>query len=90
MVVEIQALDDSQPWSFVDLPLAKVSTGYKGVNKIKYNHDGFIYRYKERLVLKRYIQLERLDYFDALSLVTKITIIRVLLSLATIKDCNLA
>lgn len=82
---EISALKDSQTWILVDLPSSKVLVGCKWVYKIKYHANSTIDRYTTRLVAKGYTQLEGVHYFDTLSLVAKITTVRVLLSIATIK-----
>lgn len=58
--------------------------------KIKYNSNGCIDKYKARLIIKGYIQLEGTAYFDTFSPVEKLTTIKVLLSIAAIKDWNLA
>jgi len=51
-----------------------------------YKVNGTVERYKARLVTKRYIQIEDINYLDIFSPVTKMTTIRLLLSLASI--CN--
>ena len=51
--------------------------------------DGTIDKYKARLVVKRYRQKEGLDYFDTYSPVTRITSIRMLITLATVHDLKI-
>jgi len=53
---EISALELNQTWETVVLPKNKTVIGCNWVFKIKYNADGTIERYKERLVVKRYTQ----------------------------------
>jgi hypothetical protein len=52
------------------------------VFKKKVRPDGTIERYKARPVAKGYTQREDEDFFDTYSLVARLTIIQVLLSLA--------
>jgi hypothetical protein len=49
---------------------------------VKFHADGFIKRYKARLVAKRYKQRYGLDYDEIFSLVVKLATIRLLLSMA--------
>ena len=50
----------------------------------KYNIDGFIQTFKARLVFKDFTQKEGVDYFDAYSLVARMTSNRVLFALTSI------
>ena len=62
MKQEIAALEDNGTWKVVTLPSGKHAIGCKCVFKIKYKATGEIDRFKARLVVKRYSQIEGVYY----------------------------
>ena len=71
-------------WELVDLPPGSKPLGYKWIFKRKMKADDSIDKYKARLVVKGYRQKEGLDYFDTYSPITRITSIRMLISIAAL------
>ena len=73
-------------WKLVDLPLGCKPLSSKWVFKRKRKVNGSIGKYKVRLVIKGYKQIEVLYYFDAYSSVTKINSIRMVLAISALRN----
>ena len=82
----MDSLESNKTWHLADLPPGCKSIGCKWVLKKKLKPDGTIDKYKARLVAKGFRQKENIDFFDTFSPVTRITFIRVLISLASIHN----
>ena len=81
MLTELQALQENGTWSLTPLPAGKTPIGCRWVYKIKHRSDGSIERYKARLVVKGFTQLEGVDFHDTLYSTTKIIYVHCLLAL---------
>ena len=82
MIEEMDALINNGTWDLVCLPAGKKAIGCRWVFIVKVNPDGSIGWLKARLVTKGYAQTYGVNYFDTFSLVTKLTSIRLFISLA--------
>jgi hypothetical protein len=79
---EMDSIMSNVTWEVVERPYECKPIGSKWVFKKKLRPDGTIERYNVRLVIKWYSQKEGEDFFDTYSLVSRLTTIWVLLSLA--------
>ncbi|CAN6485219.1 unnamed protein product [Victoria cruziana] len=82
---ELSALENNNTWEIVDLPPGKKSIGCRWIFKVKTRSDGTLERYKARLVAKGYAQEYGLDYDETFVPVARMTSIRTLVSVASIK-----
>ena len=55
--------------------------GCKWIYRIKYNVDGFVDKFKARLVAQGFTQTTGIDYFETFSSVVKSSTIRIILTL---------
>jgi hypothetical protein len=69
----------------VALPKDKKIIGCKWVYKVKHNVDGSVTKYKTRLVAKGYAQTYGIDYEETYNLVTKMTTVKVIITMAIAK-----
>jgi hypothetical protein len=86
---KMAALDANATWELVALPKDKKAIGCKWVYKVKHNGDGFVSRYKVRLVAKGYAQTYGIDYEETYSLVAKMTTVRAIIAMAPTKGWSL-
>ena len=83
---EIESIMYNHTWEIVDLPLSAKTIGCKWIFKRKLKPHGSIEKYKECLVSKGFKQKKSVDYFDTFNLVTRISLIRVLIALALVHN----
>ena len=86
MVDEMTSLHKNEAWDLVELPAGRKPIGRKWVFKKKMNVEGKVEKYKARLVAKGYSQVPGIDFGDIFSPVSKVTSIRLLLSVAAAFD----
>ncbi|KAL4026095.1 hypothetical protein IC575_014519 [Cucumis melo] len=83
---EIDSLESNRTWHIVNLPPGCKVIGCKWVLRKKLKPNGSVDKYKARLVAKGFRQRENIDLFDTFSSVTRITSIRVLISIAVLNN----
>jgi hypothetical protein len=86
---EMAALDANAIWELIVLPKDKKTIGCKWVYKVKHNVNGFMNRYKIRLVAKGYAQTYGIDYEETYSPLTKMITVRTIITMATTKRWSL-
>ena len=89
MQAEVELLENSDTWTFVDRPRDKNVLPGKWVYRVKYSADGQVDKYKARYVAKGLAQVKRLDFFQMYAPTCKPKSFRTLLAVATQKDLHL-
>lgn len=84
--VELYALDHKKTWTLTLLPVGKNTVGCKLVFKVKFKGNGEVEGHKARLELP---QTTGIVFVETFSPVVKLTTVRMLLSIATIKNWHL-
>jgi len=83
---EMTALDKNEASDLVELSTGRNPIGSKWVFKKKLNAEGKVEKYKARLVVEGYSQVEGIDFGEIFSHVAKLTSIRFLLSFVVAFD----
>lgn len=86
---EIVSLFEKGTFDIVKTPDHHKPIGSKWVFKRKYDAYGFLTKYKARLVAKGFLQRYGVDYSEVFSPVSKMTSLRLLLSLVAARDLEL-
>jgi len=86
MVDEMAYFHKNEAWDLVEFLGGRKSIGSKWVFKKKTNAEGKVEEYNAQLVAKVYSQVSRIDFGDIFSPITKVTSIRLILSIATTFD----
>jgi len=82
MEEEVESLQKNDTWDLIKLPKGRKLVSSKWVFKKKMEATGEVEKYKARLVVKGYSQVEGVEFGEIFSSIAKLYSIRVLMSLA--------
>lgn len=85
MEEDISSINKNDTWDLMELSKGKKHVRCKWIYKIKYNVNGSIERYKERLVTKGLTQLYGIYYEEKFSPIVRQEIVKLVLPLAAHK-----
>ena len=83
MQQEMTFIEQNDTWKLTELPIGRKVIGLKWIYKIKQDAKGEIIKYKERLVVKGYVQEHRVNFDEIFVPVTRIDTVHLLLALAS-------
>jgi hypothetical protein len=82
MEQELKAVEQNRTWELVPLPAGHRPITLKWVYKLKKDELGTMIKHKARLVARRFVQQEGVDFDNAFAPVARMESVRVLLALA--------
>lgn len=86
MLSEMESIEQNKTWTLTELTAYRKVIGLKWIYKLKRNANGEIIKYKTRLVSKRYVQEQGVDFDEIFAPVSRLKTVRFLLALATKTD----
>jgi hypothetical protein len=85
MKEELKMIERNQMWELVDISQHKKVIGVRWVYRTKLNSDGYVNKYKARLVVKGYARMFGVDFSETFTPVARMDTIRMLLALVAQK-----
>jgi hypothetical protein len=85
MKEELKMIERNQMWELVDISQHKKAIGVRWVYRTKLNSDGYVNKYKARLVVKGYARMFGVDFSETFTPVARMDTIRMLLALVAQK-----
>jgi hypothetical protein len=86
MLEEMRSIEENRTWELIDPPVGCRPIGLKWVYKVKHDERGAIIKHKARLVARRFVQREGIDFEEVFALVARMESVRLLLVLMAAKD----
>ena len=86
MDAEIDEIERNDTWELIYLLIGAKKVGVKWVYKTKFNENGEIDKYKDRLVAKGYTLEHGIDYTEIFAPITRMDIVRLVIFVAAQKE----